>query len=70
MFEGVPIVKSSIEDQDGDGDLDLVIHFSTPEIAALDGVNENTTELRFFGYTNLGMCIEGVDMIRIVPPAN
>jgi len=69
VFDGVGIVKSSIEDQDGDGDLDVVVHFDTQSIVALPGVDENTTELRFAGETYLGMCVEGVDMIKIVPPS-
>jgi hypothetical protein len=67
-FVGVGIVKYAYEDQDGDGDLDLVVHFSVPDIAALPCIDGDTTELRFAGRTYLGMCIEGVDLIRIVPP--
>ena len=68
VFVGVPILKSSIQDQDGDGDLDVVVHFDTQAIVALAGVDENTTVLRFAGSTYLGMCVEGSDMIKVVPP--
>ncbi len=68
VFVGVPIVKSSTTDENGDGKVDVKLHFDTKAIAALDGVDENTTELRFRGLTNSGMCVEGVDMISVVPP--
>ena len=68
VFVGVPILKSSVGDHDGDGVLDVKVHFDTQAIVALDGVDSNTTELRFSGNTYLGMCVEGVDMIKIVPP--
>jgi hypothetical protein len=68
VFDGVPIVKCTVIDQDGDGDLDVVVHFDTQAIVALPGVDENTTELRFAGETYAGMCVEGADLIKVVPP--
>jgi len=67
VFVGVPPVKVTVH-EDGDGNMDVTFHFDTEAIVALEGVDENTTELRFAGSTKLGMCVEGVDKIRVVPP--
>lgn len=55
---------SAIEDVDGDGDLDMILHFRTQET----GIEHGDTEAILTGETRGGISIEGTDTIRTVPP--
>jgi hypothetical protein len=48
---------------DGDGDMDLLFHFKTPEL----GLDEGSTEATLIGETLDGMQIEGTDTVNVVP---
>jgi outer membrane protein assembly factor BamB len=54
------------EDVDGDGLMDLVVQMETSAFEATDG----DTEAVLTGQTFDGICIRGVDTIRIVPPGD
>lgn len=51
-----------IEDADGDGDLDLVLHFKTQE----GGIQCGDTEASLTGETFGGQAIEGSDSVKTV----
>lgn len=55
---------SSYEDVNGDGLLDLVLHFNTQDL----NLDESSTEATIQGSTFNGRCIEGTDSVNIVPP--
>jgi hypothetical protein len=57
-------LMASIEDVNGDGRLDLVVHIETEELASIPG----DTEAILTGLTYGGTPIEGSDSIRIVQP--
>jgi hypothetical protein len=63
-FEGASAVHQSVEDVDGDGDLDLIMHFRSQETAIADAATEACLTGETFG----GQPIAGCDAIRIVPP--
>jgi uncharacterized repeat protein (TIGR01451 family) len=54
--------KGHVEDADGDGDLDLVLHFGTQDT----GIVCRTTAASLTGQTFAGQAIEGSDSIRTV----
>jgi hypothetical protein len=58
---------SSLEDVDGDGDLDLVLQFELEALVANGDITENTTLLILNGGTMAGGPIRGEDTVRIVP---
>lgn len=64
-FEGASPVGESgdVEDVDGDGDLDLVLHFRAVETQ----LREKTTVACLSGRTPEGVPIQGCDAIRVVP---
>ncbi|MGA1790445.1 MAG: hypothetical protein ACMUIM_03085 [bacterium] len=62
-------VKSGEEDVDDDGDTDLILHFSVPELVAEKALNKNSTEAVLTGETFESIPIRGRDSVRIVPPA-
>jgi hypothetical protein len=62
-LEGVAPVKSRMQDVDGDGDLDLLLHFSTKELAEV--LSTASTEATLTGETNEGIAIEGTDSVKI-----
>jgi hypothetical protein len=54
--------QSALEDEDGDGDLDLVLHFRTQQTGIVCG----TTSASLTGQTLGGQPIEGTDSVRTV----
>jgi probable HAF family extracellular repeat protein len=56
--------QAHVEDVDGDGDLDLLLHFRTPDT----GIALGATEACVTGETYDGVPIEGCDSVRTVPP--
>ncbi len=55
--------KAAIEDVDGDGNLDMVLHFKVKET----GIQAGDTDATLTGQTYDGVSIEGTDSIRTVP---
>ena len=55
--------RGHIEDADGDGHLDMVLHFETDET----GIDPGDEEARLTGRTTGGTSVEGSDSIRAVP---
>ena len=69
-FAGAPVViknngtfQASFEDVNGDGRLDLVLHFSTQALS----LTSSSTEATLTGSTNTGRCVSGTDSVNIVP---
>lgn len=62
-------LRSSVEDVNGDGLPDLILHFSTPQLVSSGAVGVSSTELALNGSTKSGGSITGKDAIRIVPGA-
>jgi streptogramin lyase len=60
-----PAVQSALEDVDGDGDVDMILHFRTQETGIVAGMTEATLT----GETIEGRNIVGTDSVRTVPPA-
>jgi len=58
---GKPLYR--LEDVDGDGDIDLLLHFETQSLALEPGATQAVLTGRTYGQD----CIEGVDSIVIVP---
>ncbi len=57
-------LQAALEDVDGDGDLDLILHFRTQATNVAPG----DIEACLIGQTFGGQQIEGCDSVRIVPP--
>jgi len=60
-------LMAGVEDVDGNGYLDLVLHFEVQALVANGDVNEYTTLLILNGATMTGVPIRGEDTVRIVP---
>jgi hypothetical protein len=58
------LIRSSLEDVNGDGRLDIVCHFDTQKAAFQSGDTQGTLK----GRTVDGIGIIGTDTVRIVPP--
>jgi hypothetical protein len=56
--------QAHVEDVDGDGDLDLLLHFRTQDT----GIAPGDTEACLSGQTHDGVPITGCDSVRTVPP--
>ena len=61
---GAVPVHWAIEDVDGDGDDDMILHFKTQDT----GIAEGDTEAMLTATTTGGMDIAGVDSVRTTPP--
>jgi len=59
-------LKASVEDVDGDGDDDLILHFDQAALVDNGDLDENTTELILNGETMDGTAITGSDVVLIV----
>jgi len=64
VFAGAAPIRWAQEDVDDDGDVDLVFHFKTQELA----LDEDSTEATLTGTSLSGNPIWGSDTVRIVPP--
>ena len=60
-------LRASLEDVDGDGGLDLVLHFETKALVANGDLDSATTELLLNGETTGRQAIQDSDSVRIVP---
>jgi hypothetical protein len=58
---------ASLEDVDGDGLLDLVLHFSVPALVANGDLGPTTTQLVLRGSTFDGIPVRASDAVQIVP---
>jgi len=63
LFADAAPLRWTLEDVDGDGDVDLLFHFKTQEL----DLDENSTEATLTGSTYGGQAIQGVDTVNIVP---
>jgi hypothetical protein len=64
-------VRVAVEDVDGDGDLDLILHFSMRDIrdsGALDAQSVDAVLAVEFGGAAASLDLSGSDSVRIVPP--
>jgi len=64
VFAGASAVKWALEDVNGDGKLDLVLHFNTQQLASLEKTSMTAT---LTGFTYNGIPIQGTDTVNIVP---
>jgi hypothetical protein len=62
--DGASATHSSLEDVDLDSDLDMILHFKTPET----GIQAGDTEACLSGKTVDGRNFKGCDAVRAVPP--
>jgi hypothetical protein len=63
---GIPPVKSSLEDINGDGKLDLLLHFDTQELNRARLLNVSGQRLYITGQLANGELVIGSDVIRLV----
>lgn len=61
-FAGAEPVRWTMDDVDGDGDVDMLFHFKTQEL----DLDEDSTEATLIGTTDTGWVI-GTDTVNIVP---
>lgn len=66
QFAGAIPLRSALEDVDGDGDLDRVLHFDTQAL----NLTCASTQATLTGQTNTGTPIQGTDSVRIVRAKN
>jgi len=64
LFAGANQVRWTMEDVDGDTDMDMLFHFKTQE---LDDLTTSSTEATLTGETTDETPIEGTDTVNIVP---
>lgn len=62
-------LMTSLEDVDGDGDLDRVVHVSVPALVASGDLTAATTALVLSAATTGGTPVRGADAVRMVPDA-
>jgi sugar lactone lactonase YvrE len=58
---------ASLEDVDGDGDLDLALKFDQPAMEANGDLDAASTQLTLNGQTFGGLFIKGSDAVRVIP---
>lgn len=58
---------ASVSDADGDGDLDMLLHFSRPALLANGDLSASSTSLILRGKLGDGTNIEGSDAVRVLP---
>jgi parallel beta-helix repeat protein len=63
LFADAPPVRWTLEDVDGDGDMDVLFHFKVQELS----LDATSTEATLTGETLDGVQIEGTDTVTIVP---
>jgi len=63
LFAGASPVRSTLEDVDGDDNLDMLFHFKTQEL----NLESDATDATLTGKTLDGIDIAGTDMVNIVP---
>ena len=56
-----------MEDVDGDGDSDLVLHFSIAGLVTAGAIDAASLQLMLTGETFEGEAVIGFDSVRIVP---
>ena len=59
--------QASLEDVDGDGDVDLLVHFDIQTLVANGDLTPATTQLVLRGRTNAGVPVRGSDVVTMVP---
>lgn len=62
-FADASPVRTTLEDVDSDGDMDMLFHFNTQDL----NLDENSTEATLTGTTYGGQPIQGTDTVNIVP---
>jgi hypothetical protein len=62
-FAGAVPVHCTLEDVDGDGNEDMLLHFRTQEL----NLDKDSTEATLTGETTEGVSIQGTDAVQIVP---
>lgn len=62
--DGAVAVSSALEDVDGDGDIDMILHFNTQDT----GITAGDTQAELVGKTVDGIDIHGSDSVNTVPP--
>ena len=60
-------LRANLEDVDGDGDLDMILHFDTQALVANGDLTTGTTALILNGKNLAGTPIKGSDAVNIVP---
>ena len=65
-LKGDGTYQASFEDVNGDGKLDLVMHFDTQALIANGDLSATTVVLKFNGYTSAGLHVIGQDAVVVL----